>query len=241
MRAPEAKAEGGILLVEADPEWRRLLADALVASGHEVWDAGDILTAARLARVRQPDLMVLGTTREGLGHVEACWELRSAAGAPILLVKRWGESWGDHLVLQIDGSHQGVSLLSFPQLVARLDETLQAQSAVPEPPDPPVQTVGQLHIDRISRQAYVAGSPLHLAAREFDLLSFLLAHPGRVFSAQALLTNVWGPEVAVRDLKTVAVHIRWLRVKLAGQADVTITTVRGAGYRLDLLTGGGKA
>jgi DNA-binding response OmpR family regulator len=71
-----------------------------------------------------------------------------------------------------------------------------------------------------------------LTAREFDLLSYLLAHPGRVHTRDVLLENVWGHEFS-GDRKTVDVHIRWLREKFAGVAPFEIVTVRGIGYRLD--------
>jgi DNA-binding response OmpR family regulator len=73
---------------------------------------------------------------------------------------------------------------------------------------------------------------VRLTAREFDLLSHLLANSGRVQTRDSLLENVWGYDF-VGDRKTVDVHIRWLREKFAGQAPFDIVTVRGIGYRLD--------
>jgi two-component system phosphate regulon response regulator PhoB len=76
------------------------------------------------------------------------------------------------------------------------------------------------------------GVDVKVTAREFDLLSYLLAHPGRVHTRDVLLENVWGHEFS-GDRKTVDVHVRWLREKFAGQAPFEIVTVRGIGYRLD--------
>ncbi len=76
------------------------------------------------------------------------------------------------------------------------------------------------------------GADVKVTAREFDLLSYLLAHPGRVHTRDVLLENVWGHEFS-GDRKTVDVHVRWLREKFAGSAPFDIVTVRGIGYRLD--------
>jgi DNA-binding response OmpR family regulator len=76
------------------------------------------------------------------------------------------------------------------------------------------------------------GVDVKLTAREFDLISYLLAFPGRVHTRDSLLENVWGREFT-GDRKTVDVHIRWLREKFAARAPFEIVTVRGIGYRLD--------
>ena len=82
------------------------------------------------------------------------------------------------------------------------------------------------------RRVVLRERDVKLTAREFDLLSYLLAHPGRVHTRDTLLENVWGYEFS-GDRKTVDVHIRWLREKFAGVAPFDIVTVRGIGYRLD--------
>jgi two-component system phosphate regulon response regulator PhoB len=79
----------------------------------------------------------------------------------------------------------------------------------------------------------VGGAEVALSRREFDLLSFLLARPGRVHTRETLLQQVWGPGFG-GDRKTVDVHVRWLREKFAGAAPFSIATVRAAGYRLDV-------
>jgi len=76
------------------------------------------------------------------------------------------------------------------------------------------------------------GQEIKLTAREFDLLSYLLAVPNRVHTRDVLLENVWGREFN-GDRKTVDVHIRWLREKFEGRSPFEIVTVRGIGYRMD--------
>jgi two-component system phosphate regulon response regulator PhoB len=79
------------------------------------------------------------------------------------------------------------------------------------------------------------GKDVKLTAREFELLSFLVAHSGRVQSRDVILQQVWGADF-MGDRKTVDVHVRWLREKFAGRVPFEIVTVRGTGYRLDRRT-----
>ncbi len=94
--------------------------------------------------------------------------------------------------------------------------------------------VGALTLDPASRRADVAGTPLDLRPREFDLLVALADSPGRAFRRNELLNRVWGPRF-VGGVNTVDVHVSWLRQKLPAEARVRITTLRGVGYRLDEL------
>jgi DNA-binding response OmpR family regulator len=100
-------------------------------------------------------------------------------------------------------------------------------SALPER-----DAVGDFTIDRAARRVVLGNKEVKLTAREFNLLSYLLAHPGRVHSRDVLLENVWGHDFS-GDRKTVDVHVRWLREKFAGVVPFEIVTVRGVGYRLD--------
>lgn len=89
---------------------------------------------------------------------------------------------------------------------------------------------GDIEVDRRSYRASVAGRDLDLSFREFELLAFLVEHPGRVFSRRQLVSSVW--EGAAVGARTVDVHVRRLRVKLGAAAD-RITTIRNVGYRLE--------
>jgi DNA-binding response OmpR family regulator len=124
---------------------------------------------------------------------------------------------------------------SMREVLARVNAVLRrtradtAERAIPER-----DSVGGLTIDRAARRVQLGGEDVKVTAREFDLLSYLLAHDGRVHSREVLIAQVWGRDFG-GDSKTVDVHIRWLREKFAGRAPFEIVTVRGAGYRLDRL------
>src|SRR4029077_20033754 len=87
-------------------------------------------------------------------------------------------------------------------------------------------------LQHAARRAIPGGSEIKVTAREFDLLSYMLAFPNRVHTRDVLLENVWGRDFN-GDRKTVDVHIRWLREKFQARAPFEIVTVRGIGYRMD--------
>jgi DNA-binding response OmpR family regulator len=97
---------------------------------------------------------------------------------------------------------------------------------------PERDVIGDFSMDRAARRVVLDGKEVKLTAREFELLSYLLAFPSRVHTRDVLLENVWGHEFS-GDRKTVDVHVRWLREKFAEVAPFEIVTVRGIGYRLD--------
>jgi two-component system alkaline phosphatase synthesis response regulator PhoP len=123
---------------------------------------------------------------------------------------------------------------SIREVLARVNAVMRrAQPEANEPKSiPEHDTIGAFNIDRAARRVTLDGAEVKLTAREFDLLSYLLAFPGRVHTRDVLLENVWGHEFT-GDRKTVDVHIRWLREKFQDKAPFEIVTVRGIGYRMD--------
>lgn len=224
-----------MLLVEADEETRRLFTDMLAAAGQTVHSTGELTEAVAIAHLVKPDLIAVGTTGSEAGLLHACWTLRRASEAPILVMEPSPDTPGDFTVLEVVREDAAPRLLSLPQLISRAtfgpNERLRR---LPVKALPDRHSVGAVTLDRAGRRLLIGGRDVHLSAREFDLLSFLMAYPGRVHSTESLLRQVWGDRASPPDRRTVMVHIRWLRDKLGSQEDVEIVTVRGAGYRLDL-------
>lgn len=100
--------------------------------------------------------------------------------------------------------------------------------------DAPVTGAGGLRLDPVARRAYAGEEEIALSAREFDLLRRLVEQQGRVQRRGDLIAAVWGPRYS-GDSNTVDVHVSWLRRKLPRGCGVRITTLRGVGYRLDVL------
>jgi len=117
---------------------------------------------------------------------------------------------------------------SAPEIVARIRANLRRTQGMSTEPEGVLQ-VGDVELDRGERRCLVAGRPVELTRREFDLLAKLLSQPGRVYTREQLLEAVWGSTFMAE--KTVDVHVAGLRRKL-GEA-IRITALRGVGYRLE--------
>jgi DNA-binding response OmpR family regulator len=223
-----------VLVVDDEPTIVEVVARYLERAGYETLEAGDGIEALRLAELRRPDLIVLDVMLPGVDGIEVLRRLHERPGTPvpvILLTARGEEP--DRLVgLRRGADDYVVKPFSPAELVARVDAVLRRVSP---PPDeaPPAVEVGQLRIDPLMRTVTLDGNELSLTQREFDLLAYLAAHPGQVFSRDQLMEAVWEYPV-FSDTSTVTVHVRRLRAKLGDDPSKPrfIETVWGIGYRL---------
>jgi DNA-binding response OmpR family regulator len=226
-------SKGTVLLVDDEPTILEVVGRYMERAGYETHRAADGSEALRLAAQHRPDLVVLDLMLPGIDGIEVMRQLHGAPGpriAVILLTARGEES--DRLV----GLRQGaddyvVKPFSPAELVARVDAVLRRVS----PPDeeaPPIEH-GPLRIEPATRSVTLDGKAIGLTQREFDLLAYLAAHPGRVYSRDQLMEAVWG-EPFFNDTSTVTVHVRRLRAKLGDDPTEPrfIETVWGVGYRL---------
>ena len=222
-----------ILVVEDDEGIRESLRYSLEEAGYSVQEAAEGASALRLARQLRPELILLDVMLPGLSGVEVLKALRKGSAVPVILVTARGEELDRVIGLELGADDYVTKPFSVRELLARVGAVLRrSRGAVVESGLPDREEAEGFLFDRAARRVLVRGAEVKLTAREFDLLSFLLGHPGRVQSREALLSGVWGPGFG-GDSKTVDVHVRWLREKFAGKAPFEIVTVRGAGYRLD--------
>ena len=204
----------------------------LALLGHSV----KILPAEGSALLEAPDAdLLLVDGRQELAHArDLCRLIRTTgAQAPVLLVVTEGglavvaHDWGmDDVVLHTCGP---------AELDARIRLALgrtHAQRAADDP-DSHVIRSGEVTVDDATYTAKVGGRSLDLTFKEFELLKFLAQHPGRVFSRQQLLSEVWGYDY-FGGTRTVDVHVRRLRAKLGPENETLIGTVRNVGYRFVL-------
>ena len=226
-------SQGTVLVVDDEPTILDVVGRYMERAGYETYRAADGPEALRLAALHRPDLVVLDLMLPGIDGIEVMRQLHEEPGsriAVIMLTARGEES--DRLV----GLRQGaddyvVKPFSPAELVARVNAVLRRVS----PPDeeaPPIER-GPLRIEPATRSAFLDGEELSLTMREFDLLAYLAAHPGRVYSRDQLMEAVWG-EPFFEDTSTVTVHVRRLRAKLGDDPAEPrfIETVWGIGYRL---------
>jgi two-component system, OmpR family, response regulator ResD len=227
-----------ILVVDDDSTVAEVVATYLRRAGHRVRLAADGPLAVAAARESLPDLMVLDLMLPGFDGFEVYRRVRNLGAVPVIMLTARGEESDRILGLELGADDYVTKPFSPRELSLRVASVLRragqagaAAAAVPAPAD--VRRVGNLEVDVTGHQATRAGQPVALTSREFDLLAFLLAHPGQVFTRAELMRQVWGWEYG--DQSTVTVHVRRLREKIEQDpaAPRLLATVWGVGYRLD--------
>jgi two-component system, OmpR family, response regulator ResD len=228
-----------ILVVDDDPTVAEVVAAYLRRSGHRVRLAADGPSAVAAAQERLPDLLVLDLMLPGFDGFEAYRRIRRLGPVPVIMLTARGEESDRILGLEMGADDYVTKPFSPREMSLRVQSVLRrAQRAAPAPDgSSDIRRVGSLEVDVTGHLATLDGVPLALTGREFDLLAFLLAHPGQVFTRAELMRQVWGWEYG--DQSTVTVHVRRLREKIEPDpAEPRIlVTVWGVGYRLDQLDG----
>jgi phosphate regulon transcriptional regulator PhoB len=224
-----------ILVVEDEPDIRKLVHYNLAQERFKVLEAEDGEKALKIARHEKPDLIVLDLMLPNLSGLEVCRMLREqteTARLPVLmLTAKAGEA--DRVVgLEIGADDYLTKPFSPRELVARVKAILRRSESAGAAME--AYEKGPLKINFSTYETSVRGKPVRLTLKEFELLRFLIQNPNRVLSRDQLLDRVWGSEVFV-DPRTVDVHIR--RLRKAIEEDDTrpkwVLTVRGVGYKFD--------
>jgi DNA-binding response OmpR family regulator len=224
---------GAVLVVDDDVLVRDVVGRYLGRAGYQVTVAGDGEHALHVARAAPPDLVILDLMLPGLPGLEVCRRLRAVGPMPVVMLTALGEEEDRILGLELGADDYITKPFSPRELVLRVGSVLRrARSARPAVPLPPIVDDG-LMVDLAARRALLVGQELALTVREFELLAFLIQHPGRAFTRSELLEQVWGWTFG--DHSTVTVHVRRLREKVEADPTVPrrIATVWGVGYRYD--------
>jgi two-component system, OmpR family, response regulator ResD len=228
-------SNGTVLIVDDEPTIVEIVGRYMERAGYETYGAADGPEALRLAELHHPDLVVLDVMLPGIDGIEVMRRLQEGPGrgtAVILLTARGEES--DRLVgLRHGADDYVVKPFSPAELVARVEAVLRRLSPLDEEEEaaPPIER-GPLRVEPATRRVFLDEKQLSLTQREFDLLAYLAARPGRVFSRDQLMEAVWEYPFFT-DTSTVTVHIRRLRAKLDDDPAEPrfIETVWGVGYR----------
>lgn len=230
-------APAHVLVVDDDPTVAEVVAGYLDRAGHDVARAADGPSALTQFALRQPDLVVLDLMLPGMDGFEVCRLMRERGGpVPVIMLTARGDEEDRVLGLETGADDYVTKPFSPRELVLRVESVLRrARLPVPAPGTSPTARVLRaetLTLDPTARRATREGSELALTLREFDLLAFFLRHPGRAFSREELMREVWGWDFG--DLSTVTVHVRRLRAKVEHDParPRLIQTVWGVGYRL---------
>jgi len=239
----ETKVSAGrgrrVLLVEDDESVRMTLRYNLAATSYVVLEAGTGTQGLEAARTKSPDLVVLDLMLPELTGEEVCRILREESDIPILMLTARGSELDKVKGLALGADDYMTKPFGVKEFLARVEALLRRAERPPRPtPSPERLKVGESVLDASARRVSLGDREVRMSPREFALLRFLLGHPGKVHSRDALLQAVWGTEFK-GDSKTVAVHIRWLREKFEAFPTMPfrINTVFGVGYRVDLAPG----
>ena len=226
-----------ILVVEDEPDIRKLVQYNLTQERFSVLEAEDGEQALKLLQREKPNLVILDLMLPGLSGMELCKLLRQrseTAKLPILmLTAKAGEA--DRIVgLEMGADDYLAKPFSPREMVARVRAILRRSEAKPTTETAPAYEKGSLRIDFSTYEVFVRGKPVKLTLKEFELLRFLVQNPSRVLNRDQLLDRVWGGETFVTP-RTVDVHIRRLRkaVEKDDRKPKWILTVRGVGYKFD--------
>jgi DNA-binding response OmpR family regulator len=225
-----------VLVTDDDPTVREVVADYLRRDGHEVVQAATGDEALRLVDQRTPELVVLDLMLPGIDGIEVCRRLRaSRPSLPVLMLTALGEEEDRVLGLEMGADDYVTKPFSPRELALRVTSILRRSAATSEPAagaEAPLVD-GDLRVDVVAHRVTKDDVELSLTAREYDLLVHLMRNPGRVFSRNDLMADVWGWEYG--DLSTVTVHVRRLREKIEDDPStpLRVMTVWGVGYRWD--------
>jgi len=226
-----------ILVVEDEPDIRKLVQYNLTQERFNVLEAEDGEQALKLLQHEKPSLVILDLMLPGLSGMELCKLLRQrsdTAKLPILmLTAKAGEA--DRIVgLEMGADDYLAKPFSPREMVARVRAILRRSEAKPDTETAPSYERGPLKIDFSTYEIFVRSRSVKLTLKEFELLRFLVQNPNRVLNRDQLLDRVWGGDTFVTP-RTVDVHIRRLRkaVEKDDRKPKWILTVRGVGYKFD--------
>jgi DNA-binding response OmpR family regulator len=224
-----------ILIVDDDALLRRSLAFNLERAGYQASTAANAEDALALVTRERPDLVLLDIGLPGMDGLDALRRFHAEVPVPVIFLTARRRELDEVLGLELGADDYVTKPFDLDVLLARIKAVLRrtafAEAALPARSGPLV--ISDLVIDPAAHTVMVAGQPVDLSPREFDLLHVLALEAGHVVSTDDLLARVWGSEYE-GEPQVVYVHVRWLREKLEANPNQPnrILTMRGVGYKL---------
>lgn len=217
-----------ILIIEDEVPIQSILSELLTEAGYEIEVASDGLEGITKFREKSFSLILLDIMMPKIDGYAVCEMIRKESNIPIIMLTALDEEEAQVKAFELKVDDYITKPFSIKLVLMRVEAVLrrvkERESQVLEN----ILTYENVRLDRASHLVSVAGNPVALTHTEYELLELFLHHPGRVFSREHLLNQVWGYDIACEE-KTVNIHIMNLRRKLGTNI---IETIRGVGYRL---------
>ena len=223
---------GRILVIDDDPQIRRAMRTTLTARGYEVGDARTGEEGLEKLRSETYDLVLLDKNMPGIGGIETCRMIRSSSEIAVIMLTVSNTEKDKVDALDAGADDYVTKPFSMPELLARIRATLRRLPQQPGEADLRPLTSQGVEIDLSSREVTVRGRTSRLTAKEFDLLSYLLARPNKTIAHRELLQAVWGPDYG-DELEYLRVFVNRLRKKIepGPSKPQFLLTDAWAGYR----------
>lgn len=204
--------EGRILVVDDEPQIRRVMRATLVHEGYEVMDARSGPDALDRLHSEKFDIILLDINMPGLTGLETCKQIRLVSDVGIIMMTVRDKESDKVAALDVGADDYVTKPFSMPEMLARIRALLR-RNALLEPAGIANVWIGDVEVDFRSRRLVSKGKQIRLSAKEFDLLAYLAAHPNRAIPHEELLHAVWGPEYG-EEREYLRVFVNRLRKKI---------------------------
>ncbi|PRY52382.1 two-component system alkaline phosphatase synthesis response regulator PhoP [Arcticibacter pallidicorallinus] len=227
-----SSAKQKILIVDDEPDIRELIEYNLKKEGYLVYTASNGQEGINEAKRVHPDLIILDVMMPKMDGIEACRIMRSMndfkSTFMVFLTAR-SEEYSEIAGFNVGADDYIAKPIKSRALVSRINAILRRNNQTEDVVENKIE-IGDLVIDRETYLVYQRGERISLAKKEFELLYLLASKPGKVYTREVILKNIWEDSVVVTN-RTIDVHIRKVREKLG---DNYISTVKGVGYKFDI-------
>lgn len=221
-----------ILVADDEQLIRKLINDCLSKEGHEVIEAEDGLQALNIFKKQKDiDMVLLDIMMPEIDGWEVCRKIRETSGIPVLLVSARSQDFDQIMGFESGADDYVTKPFSLTILSKRVDALLKRGASPVEKKESDNITLDDLIINPLAHEVYLDGAAIELTLKEYKILLKLASHPGRVYTREQLLDEVWGYEYD-GDARTVDSHVARLRTKLGEWGVNHIKTIYGTGYKI---------
>jgi two-component system KDP operon response regulator KdpE len=202
-----------ILVVDDEPQIRRVMKTALASNGYEAYEARTGEEALESLRANNPDLILLDMNMPGIGGTATCREIRAVCEVPIIILSVRDSEQDKIAALDAGADDYITKPFSVNELLARIRANLRRFAGPTSAAGEPVLVSENFSVDIAARQAIVNGQPVRLTPKEFDLLRYLLANANKSIPHRKLLQTIWGPDYG-DEVEYLRVFVSQLRKKI---------------------------